>query len=87
MMNWVVELVGYVAALCLTVSSVPQLYETYKTKTIKGLSLFMLVLWFSGCFGMFWYVLFTARQIPLLVNYGFNCLVIAANIVLYIRYR
>lgn len=82
-----IELIGHIGALLLSFSSAPQLYKTFKTKDITGLSLPMLLLWGFGCAFMGVYVLCTTRQMPLLINYTFNTTLVFSNIVLYLLYK
>lgn len=82
-----IEIVGHIGALLLSFSSAPQLYKTFKTKDISGLSLNMLLLWGFGCALMGIYVLGTSRQLPLLLNYAFNTTLVFLNIVLYFKYK
>lgn len=82
-----IEFVGHIGALLLSLSSAPQLYTTFKTKDTTGLSLNMLLLWGFGCALMGLYVLNTTGQVPLLINYGFNTALVFTNIVLYFKYR
>lgn len=81
------EIVGFISAIFLAISSLPQFIETLRSKTVKGLSYVMIWSWFLGCFGMFWYVLFTLPKIPLLINYGFNSMICFGIIILYHRYK
>lgn len=82
-----IEIVGHLGAVLLSLSSAPQLYKTYKTKDIAGLSLNMLLLWAFGCAFMGIYVVYTTRQMPLLINYAFNTTLVFSNIVLYFKYK
>jgi MtN3 and saliva related transmembrane protein len=83
----VIEVIGHIGALLLSFSSAPQLYKTFKTKDISGLSLPMLLLWGFGCAFMGIYVLCTTRQPPLVINYAFNTTLVFTNIVLYLLYK
>lgn len=82
-----IEFIGHFGALLLSLSSAPQLYTTFKTKDITGLSLNMLLLWGFGCLFMGIYVLYTSTQLPLLINYALNTALVFSNILLYIKYR
>jgi uncharacterized protein with PQ loop repeat len=82
-----IEIIGHLGAFLLSLSSAPQLYTTLKTKNTSGLSLNMLLLWGFGCAFMGMYVYGTSRQIPLLINYGFNTALVFTNIILYFKYR
>lgn len=82
-----IEVIGHLGALLLSLSSAPQLYTTFKTKDTTGLSLNMLLLWGFGCALMGVYVLYTSAQMPLLINYSFNTALVFTNILLYFKYR
>ena len=82
-----IEFVGHLGALLLSLSSAPQLYKTFMTKDTTGLSLNMLLLWGVGCALMGIYVFYTSAQIPLLINYTFNTALVFTNILLYFKYR
>ena len=82
-----IELIGHLGALLLAFSSAPQLYKTFVTKEISGLSLPMLLLWAFGCLFMGIYVLYTTQQAPLLINYSLNTTLVFLNIVLYFLYK
>lgn len=45
-----VELIGYLAALCTTLSFVPQAVKTIKTRDTSGISLWMYVIFTLGVF-------------------------------------
>ena len=82
-----IEIIGYLGALLLTISAVPQLVKTLKSKKADDLSISMLLFWSIGCFLMFVYVLLTSGSLPLLLNYLFNTLVSAGIVGLYFKYR
>ncbi|CAH8284663.1 Conserved hypothetical membrane protein [Mariniflexile fucanivorans] len=46
-MNYI-EIIGFVAAILTTSAFLPQVYKTWKTKDVSGLSLPMLVIFFVG---------------------------------------
>jgi uncharacterized protein with PQ loop repeat len=82
-----VELLGYLGAILLTLSAVPQLIKTYRTRKVNDLSIAMLLSWSFGCFSMFLYILVTQIQWPLLVNYFLNTTISVWIIILYYKYR
>ena len=43
-----IEIIGFFAALLTTAAFLPQVYKTWKTKDVSGLSLPMLILFFIG---------------------------------------
>ncbi len=42
------EIIGFIAAILTTAAFLPQVYKTWKTKDVSGLSLPMLLLFFVG---------------------------------------
>ncbi|MBJ6369688.1 SemiSWEET family sugar transporter [Snuella sedimenti] len=42
------EIIGFIAAFLTTAAFLPQVYKTWKTKDVSGLSLPMLLLFFTG---------------------------------------
>ncbi|MBP0904796.1 SemiSWEET family sugar transporter [Mariniflexile gromovii] len=48
-MNYI-EIIGFSAATLTTAAFLPQVYKTWKTKDVSGLSLPMLVMFFVGIF-------------------------------------
>lgn len=82
-----IEVIGHIGAVLLSLSSAPQLYTTFKTKNTEGLSLPMLLLWGFGCALMGVYVCMTSFQLPLVINYSFNTALVFTNILLYLKYR
>ena len=46
-MNYI-EIIGFIAAILTTSAFLPQVYKTWKTKDVSGLSLPMLFIFFAG---------------------------------------
>ena len=46
-MNYI-EIIGFIAAILTTAAFLPQVYKTWKTKDVSGLSLPMLIIFFVG---------------------------------------
>ncbi|MGK0253895.1 MAG: MtN3 and saliva related transmembrane protein [Mariniflexile sp.] len=42
------EIIGFIAAILTTAAFVPQVYKTWKTKDVKGISLTMFLVMFTG---------------------------------------
>lgn len=81
------EFIGHFGALMLSICAIPQLYTTLVTKQVQGLSYFSLLTWGAGCIAMTVYVSLTTQQIPLLINYAFNSVVVTTITILYYKYR
>lgn len=48
------DLIGYLAAVCTTVSFIPQAWKVYKTREVEAISLWMYILFCAGVF--FWLI-------------------------------
>lgn len=48
MSETLIEILGLIAAFLTTAAFLPQVYQTYKTKDVSGLSLPMLAMFFTG---------------------------------------
>jgi len=50
-----IEIIGLIAAVLTTASFLPQVYQTWKTRDVSGLSMPMLILFFTGISLWFFY--------------------------------
>ena len=52
MKNWIFEMIGIIAGICISLPSIPQIFQTRKTKQVKGLSplMFGLLAMGTGCY-------------------------------------
>jgi MtN3 and saliva related transmembrane protein len=82
-----IEAIGFIATIILAVSSLPQVYTTFKEKTTQGLSLTMILMWTIGCLLMLVYVYLTTKQIPLMINYSFVSVINCVLLIAYYKYR
>jgi uncharacterized protein with PQ loop repeat len=82
-----VDFLGFIASVLLILSSVPQLICTLRKRDVSGLSLGTLLFWFWGVVLMGIYVYLTSKQMPLLLNYGFNSVVVGINVIFFFKYR
>ncbi|MGL1893653.1 MAG: SemiSWEET transporter [Spirochaetaceae bacterium] len=81
-----INLIGFVAAICTTVSFVPQALKTILTKDTKGISLGMYIMFVIGVILWLAYGIFI-RDFPLIIA---NCitLMLSMTILIYkLRYR
>ena len=62
------QIVGWIATFLFTICYIPQIIKTYKTKTVEGLSFWLLLLQFMGNIIALWYATLIA-QTPLQVKY------------------
>ncbi|MCF8273803.1 MAG: SemiSWEET transporter [Flavobacteriaceae bacterium] len=59
------EIIGFVAAFLTTAAFLPQVYKTWKTKDVSGLSLPMLLMFFIGVLG--WLIYGVLKYSPSLI--------------------
>jgi MtN3 and saliva related transmembrane protein len=59
------ELLGFVAAILTTAAFLPQVYKTWKTKDVSGLSMPMLILFFVGI--VFWLIYGVYKESPSMI--------------------
>ena len=60
-----IEIIGFFAALLTTAAFLPQVYKTWKTKDVSGLSLPMLILFFIGITA--WLIYGTFKKSPSMI--------------------
>ncbi|TVZ52850.1 SemiSWEET family sugar transporter [Dokdonia sp. Hel_I_53] len=63
-----IEIIGLIAAALTTAAFLPQVYQTWKTKDVSGLNLYMLALFFAGVSLWFVYGIFKESLALLLAN-------------------
>jgi MtN3 and saliva related transmembrane protein len=83
--SWVVNLIGFIAAGCTTVSFIPQLIRVYRLKSAHEISLIMFLVFSFGVFLWLLYGIFI-RSFPVIVANGFTLALSLAILVLKIRY-
>ena len=82
-----IEIIGWIGVILLTLCGIPQVYTTYKTKETLGLSLWMLIFWLVGEALTGLYVVLTIRKSPLLFNQFCNIIIVSSIIYLYFKYK
>lgn len=82
-----IEIIGSIGAFCLSVCALPQLYKTFKTKNVVSLCPYTLMMWGVGCVCMVVYVGCTTLQLPLLINYVVNSIVVFSTLYLYFKHK
>lgn len=75
MENQLMEVLGWVGQLSLTICALPQVIKTIREGHSKGVSWGTLILWFVGEVFSCLYVIFLGKW-PLIINYFLNVLVI-----------
>ena len=81
-----IEIIGLFAALFTTAAFLPQVYQTWKTKDVSGLSLPMLALFFAGVALWLVYGLFISSLSLILAN-GITVVSVMLLIFFKIKYR
>lgn len=84
-MNWI-EVLGYFAAFCTTISFLPQTIKTIKTKDTSGLSLSMYSLFFIGVGSWFIYG-FVISNYPLMIANGITILLSGIILMMKLKYK
>ncbi|WP_317129260.1 SemiSWEET family sugar transporter [Cognatitamlana onchidii] len=80
------ELIGFVAAILTTAAFLPQVYKTWKTKDVSGLSLLMLIIFFIGIIG--WLVYGFLKHSPSMIFANSITLISSALLIFFkIKYR
>jgi uncharacterized protein with PQ loop repeat len=77
-----IELIGWIGGIFLSICTIPQAIKVYKEKTAKGLSWGMIYLWLFGEVLTVAYILHGnissgVYQIPLLFNYFVNIILVS----------
>ena len=80
------EIVGFSAALLGAIHMVPQFIKSITTRSVKDVSLFMILLYFfaTGLWAIYGYM---ANSLPVLLGDGFNFLVTSAQLVAKLKYE
>lgn len=60
------EIIGFSAAILTTAAFLPQVYKTWKTKDVSGLSLPMLIMFFVGVF--LWLIYGIYKESPSMIS-------------------
>ena len=76
-----IELVGYVGALCFAFCAMPQAIKCHREKSADGLSWLFLILWLVGEICVSIYTYFTIGMLnPLMLNYAGNLIFLTVMI-------
>lgn len=82
---WVVNLIGSVAAVCTTISFLPQLIRVYRLKSARDISLIMFLVFSFGVFLWMLYGIFI-RSFPVITANGLTLILSVGILALKIRY-
>lgn len=90
-MNWLAQhfwnMIGWLGSFFLIICAFPQVYQTFKTKNVTGLSFMMLVTWSLGCFFALTYGIHGHVPIPIVLSYIVNGAAAFLLVVAFIKYR
>ncbi|MDO5972383.1 SemiSWEET transporter [Flavivirga aquimarina] len=81
-----IEVIGFVAAVLTTAAFLPQVYKTWQTKDVSGVSLTMFITMFTGVILWLVYGLFI-NSLPMLVANTISAILIFTVIVLKIKHH
>ena len=79
-------LIGYIGSGLITICLVPQVYTTYKTKTVEGLSISFLILQILSSICYVIYGLYE-QTLPIIISNGATILFSIILIIFYCRYK
>lgn len=79
-----IDFIGWIGAVILATSGLPQLIKTLKTKRFEGLSLVFVIWWLIGEILILFYVLYAKFSWQLVFNYGLNTLICLVIIEVYL---
>ena len=83
--TWAINLIGSIAAVCTTVSFLPQLIRVYRLKSAHEISLIMFLVFSFGVFLWLLYGIFIG-SFPVIMANGFTLVLSLAILALKIRY-
>ncbi len=75
---------GWIATVLFTICYIPQIIKTYKTKTVEGLSFWLLAIQFIGNIVALWYATLI-NQPPLQTKYALALVFLIICLAVYIR--
>ncbi|MCT4639087.1 MAG: PQ-loop domain-containing transporter [Bacteroidales bacterium] len=86
------EYIGWIGSIFFAICALPQVVQTFRTKSAKDLNSLFLLLWLLGEIFTFWYVLyddFSKKEYhyPLYFNYVFNLLMLVYLVYAKITYK
>jgi MtN3 and saliva related transmembrane protein len=79
----IIEIIGYLALFCTSISLIPQVIELYRTRSVKGISTYMYVIYALGMLLWLIYTLYI-EALPLII--GNIVSLILAIIILTMKY-
>lgn len=84
MLDSYIEIIGFVAAFLTTAAFLPQVFKTWKTKDVTGLSLPMLLMFFVGILA--WLVYGLLKDSPSLI-FANTITLVSAFLLLYFKIK
>ncbi len=82
-MNYI-EIIGFAAAILTTAAFLPQVYQTWRTKDVSGLSLPMLILFFVGIILWLVYALYINSPSMIVAN---AITIVSASFLIYFKIK
>jgi MtN3 and saliva related transmembrane protein len=80
------EIIGYLAGILITITMIPQIYVSLKTKSVKGVSLLMLIIFFSSM--ILWTIYgFLIKNYPLLITNGLATIISGIQVIIKLKFR
>lgn len=84
-MLWITDTVGYVATAVWTFLMLPQVIKSFKTKTLKDISRYMIFMYIGNCFLRLVYG-FLIQSLPLMLCNGIALIIGILQLILKIKY-
>ncbi|MFI1745043.1 SemiSWEET family sugar transporter [Thalassobellus sediminis] len=78
------EIIGFIAAILTTAAFLPQVYKTWKTKDVSGLSLPMLIIFFIGIVG--WLIYGILKESPSMI-FANSITIVSSFLLLYFKIK
>lgn len=82
-MNYI-EIIGFIAAILTTAAFLPQVYKTWKTKDVSGLSLPMLLIFFVGI--LMWLIYGFLKNSPPMI-FANSITIVSAFLLMYYKIK
>lgn len=80
------DIIGYLGGIFIMVSFVPQVIKSYRTKSVKDLSVWMIIATLVGT--IFWEIYgFMAKSMPLIIMNGLFGVIVLSQLYLKMRYE
>lgn len=78
------EIIGFVAAVLTTAAFLPQVYKTWKTKDVSGLSFPMLIIFFVGI--VCWLIYGVLKESPSMI-FANSITIVSSFLLMYFKFK